>query len=47
MIIILDSSAAVEVVLNREYSKKFSDLLSNAEWVIAPDIFLQKSPISF
>jgi len=42
MIIILDSSAAVEVVLNREYSRKFSDLLSNAEWVIAPDIYISE-----
>ncbi len=39
MILVLDSSAAIEVVLQRDQSKKFSDQLSDADWVIAPDLF--------
>ncbi|MCP4754477.1 MAG: type II toxin-antitoxin system VapC family toxin [Proteobacteria bacterium] len=42
MIIVLDSSAAVEIVLGREYSRKFSDFLSDADWVVAPDVFVSE-----
>ena len=42
MILILDTSAAVEVVLQRDKSKSFSDHLSNADWVLAPDVFISE-----
>lgn len=42
MTYILDSSAAIEISLNRRYSSFFSDLLSSAIWVIAPDLFISE-----
>jgi predicted nucleic acid-binding protein len=40
MKIILDTSAAIEVVLGRSYSKQIIERLSNADWVIAPDVYI-------
>ncbi|NQU62756.1 MAG: type II toxin-antitoxin system VapC family toxin [SAR324 cluster bacterium] len=42
MIIVLDTSAAAEIVLNRAHAKRFSDHVSEAEWVVAPDIFVSE-----
>ncbi len=42
MILILDTSAAIEVVLQREHSKSFSNHISNADWVIAPDVYISE-----
>lgn len=39
MIIVLDASAAIEIVLSRESSRRFRDILSDADLVIAPDTF--------
>jgi predicted nucleic acid-binding protein len=40
MIIVLDASAAVEVVLNRKQAENLSDLLSLADSVIVPSLFI-------
>jgi predicted nucleic acid-binding protein len=42
MNIILDSSAAIELALNREKSKQIEDLILEAEWVMAPDLFISE-----
>ncbi len=42
MILILDTSAAIEIVLQRDNSKRFSDHLSNADWVLVPDVFISE-----
>ena len=42
MIIILDTSAAIEIVLRRDKSESYSELLSKADWVIAPDIYVSE-----
>ena len=39
MIIVLDASAALEIVLNNSEANKFADILTNAKLVIAPDIY--------
>jgi len=39
MIIVLDSNAAIEIVLNREKGKTFSQLIETAEKVITPEFF--------
>lgn len=40
MIIILDVSAAIEILFQREKSSLFSELYSKAGWIIAPDLFV-------
>lgn len=40
MIIILDVSAAIEILFQREKSCLFSELYSKAGWIIAPDLFV-------
>lgn len=37
---VLDASAAVEVVLGRRHSYKIIDIMSNADRVIAPELFI-------
>ena len=39
MIIVLDSSAAIEIALNKESSKYFQELLIESDLVIAPDTY--------
>jgi predicted nucleic acid-binding protein len=39
MICILDTSAALEVFLSRPQSKKLSDLISNANLVVSPELY--------
>ncbi len=43
MMVILDTSAAVEVVLNRSSATVISDILMKANWVIAPDLFISEA----
>ncbi|MEE9447342.1 MAG: type II toxin-antitoxin system VapC family toxin [Arenicellales bacterium] len=43
MIIVLDASAAVEIDLNRPQSKRLSDSVLEAEWVIAPTIYIAET----
>ena len=40
MILVLDTSAAVEVVLQRSLAGVLSDYLGEADWVIAPTLFI-------
>lgn len=42
MTIVLDSSAAFEIILQREMSEKFAKLIAESEWLIAPDIFISE-----
>jgi predicted nucleic acid-binding protein len=43
MRIVLDASAAIEVVLNRSKSSALADLLSQAEEVLAPDLLVSEA----
>lgn len=40
MIIILDTSAAIEIILGRKYAKKLGGQVADANWVIAPGLFI-------
>ena len=42
MIVVLDTSAAVEVVLKRESSALFTDFLAEADLVIAPTLLIYR-----
>ncbi len=42
MIIVLDTCAAAEIVLKREHANTFGQLVSNADWVVAPDVFISE-----
>jgi len=42
MIVVLDASAAIKTVYNQTTTKKISEIITNADWVIAPiSIFLK------
>ena len=43
MIVVLDSSAAVELTLNRPQRGLVESLVSNADWVTSPDIFIAET----
>jgi predicted nucleic acid-binding protein len=40
MIIVLDTSAAVEIVLQREHAIYFGEKVAEADWIIAPSLFI-------
>ena len=40
MIAVLDASAAIEIVLQRKKAKQFVRSVSEADWVIAPNLFI-------
>jgi predicted nucleic acid-binding protein len=40
MILVLDTSAAIEVVLQRKDADPIGEKITEAEWVIAPDIYV-------
>ena len=42
MIIVLDASAAIKIINQKKSTKKFSEYIINADWVIAPDIFISE-----
>ena len=42
MIVVLDASAAVKIVHQEPATKKFSEYIINADWVIAPDIYISE-----
>ena len=42
MIVVLDASAAIKIVYHRASTKKFSETITKADWVIAPDIFISE-----
>lgn len=40
MILILDASAAIEIVLQRKRYKSFEHYLTEADWIIVPGLFI-------
>jgi predicted nucleic acid-binding protein len=42
MIVILDVSAAIEILLKREKAELFQTEVLNADWVIAPDLYISE-----
>ncbi len=42
MIIVLDVSAAVEIILKKEKKERFNGYFKEAKWVIAPDLFVSE-----
>ena len=40
MIVVLDASAAIEIVFQRKSGKKLGKLTKEADWVIAPNLFI-------
>jgi predicted nucleic acid-binding protein len=42
MIIVLDTSAAVEILLKKEDSEKFSNKIAEADAVIAPELYISE-----
>ena len=40
MIIVLDTSAAVEIVLQREHAIYLGRKVAEADWIIAPSLFI-------
>lgn len=42
MIAVLDVSAAIEVVLQKEKMEPFHKMVKNASWVLAPDLYVSE-----
>ena len=42
MIVVLDASAAIKIVFPQTSTKQFSQIITNADWVITPDIFISE-----
>jgi len=42
MISILDVSAAIEIILNKEKAERFNREVMGSSWVIAPDLFVSE-----
>lgn len=42
MIIILDVSAAIEILLKKEKKDKFTEVFEKADWVISPDLYVSE-----
>ena len=40
MIIVLDVSAAIEIIFQREKVNKFKSIYNQGTWIIAPDLFI-------
>ena len=40
MIIVLDVSASIEILFQREKADKFKDVYNQGSWIIAPDLFI-------
>ena len=40
MILVLDTSAAVEIVLQRDSAQSLAEIIRGADWVIAPTLFI-------
>ena len=47
MIIVLDASAAVNIVVRASKEQALSDRISNADWVIAPHLFISEVTNTF
>jgi predicted nucleic acid-binding protein len=42
MIKVLDVSAAIEILFQKEKSEKFSDEFNSGSWIIAPDLYVSE-----
>jgi predicted nucleic acid-binding protein len=42
MIIIMDVSAAIEILFKKEKCKQYSDEFNNGTWIIAPDLYVSE-----
>jgi len=40
MIVVLDVSAAIEIILQKDKQEKFNNIYKNGTWIIAPDLFI-------
>lgn len=40
MIVVLDTSAAIEIVLQRDSAQSLAEVVREADWVIAPTLFI-------
>jgi predicted nucleic acid-binding protein len=40
MIVVLDVSAAIEIILQKDKTEKFYSIYKKATWIIAPDLFI-------
>jgi len=40
MIVVLDVSAAIEIILQKDKQEKFNSIYKNGTWIIAPDLFI-------
>jgi predicted nucleic acid-binding protein len=40
MIVVLDVSAAIEIILQKDKQEKFNKIYKNGTWIIAPDLFI-------
>ena len=40
MIVVLDVSAAIEIILQKDKREKFNNIYKNGTWIIAPDLFI-------
>ena len=47
MTLILDSSAAIEIVFDRPHSTQFTHLVATSQWIIAPDLFIAEVSNAF
>ena len=45
MILILDASAATEIVLRRKKYKTFESYITDADWIISPGLFISEISI--
>ena len=43
MIVVLDTSSAVEIVLKRRHYKRLAKTIEEAEWIIAPMLFISEA----
>jgi len=43
MMVVMDSSAAVEISLYRTHAEDFINFLENALWVVSPDLFISET----
>ena len=42
MICVLDASAAIEIVLQREAAKELATVVRESEWAIAPTLYISE-----
>jgi len=42
MIVVLDTTAAIEIILNKKDSKKFKNIIIEADTVIAPELYISE-----